>query len=89
MVTHLEVLVRYVLDPLRWALGAPVTITSGYRTRAVNEAVSGSPTSQHMLGEAADVMARARARAPDDAAAKARGDAARAGGGWVRGMAVG
>ncbi len=55
---NLEVLVRYVLDPLRWALGVPVRITSGYRTPAVNEAVGGSPTSQHMLGEAADVMVR-------------------------------
>lgn len=44
-----------VLQPLRDALG-PVTITSGYRSPAVNEAVGGSATSQHMAGQAADLV---------------------------------
>lgn len=48
-------LVAVVLDPLRAALGRPVRVTSGYRAPAVNRAVNGSPTSQHMLGEAADI----------------------------------
>jgi len=51
----LALLVAQVLDPLRQALGRPVRITSGYRAPAVNRAVSGSPTSQHMLGQAADI----------------------------------
>lgn len=48
-------LVRYVLDPLREALGAPVLVNSGYRSEAVNKAVGGVRTSQHCLGQAADI----------------------------------
>lgn len=49
-----------VLEPWRAAVG-PLRITSGYRSRAVNDALraqgrSASTTSQHMLGEAADVQ---------------------------------
>jgi hypothetical protein len=51
----MQLLVATVLDPLRTSLARPVRITSGYRTPAVNRAVSGSPTSQHMLGEAVDI----------------------------------
>lgn len=51
----MALLVEHVLDPLRAGLGRPVRVTSGYRAPAVNRAVSGSPTSQHMLGEAADI----------------------------------
>jgi zinc D-Ala-D-Ala carboxypeptidase len=53
----LERLVVTVLDPLRAHLGRPVRITSGYRSFAVNKALDGSPTSQHMLGEAVDIKA--------------------------------
>lgn len=53
----LERLVATVLDPLRAHLGRPVRITSGYRSFAVNKALDGSPTSQHMLGEAVDIKA--------------------------------
>tara|TARA_R110002020_G_scaffold162290_2_gene347850 strand:- start:299 stop:787 length:489 start_codon:yes stop_codon:yes gene_type:complete len=47
-------LVAMVLDPLREEEG-PVRITSGYRAPAVNAAIGGSSTSQHMKGEAADL----------------------------------
>ena len=43
-----------VLDPLRDALG-PVVITSGYRTEALNAAIGGSKTSEHMSGRAVDL----------------------------------
>lgn len=52
----LAVLTAYVLDPLRASLGARLRVTSGYRSPAVNEAVDGSATSQHMKGEAVDLM---------------------------------
>lgn len=51
---NLQVLVDNVLQPLRDKFG-PVTITSGYRSPAVNTAVGGSSVSDHCLGMAADI----------------------------------
>lgn len=45
-----------LLDPIREGLGSAVTVNSGYRSPAVNEAIGGSTTSQHMTGEAADIQ---------------------------------
>lgn len=47
-------LVTTVLQPIR-TLWHPMTVLSGYRSRQLNEAVGGSPTSQHRRGEAADI----------------------------------
>lgn len=44
-----------VLEPWR-SLTGPLRVTSGYRAPRVNAAVGGSLTSQHMRGEAADVV---------------------------------
>jgi hypothetical protein len=44
-----------VLQPLRDHLKVPVVVTSGFRSPAVNKRIKGSPTSQHMKGEAADI----------------------------------
>lgn len=52
---NLIALVENVLDPLREAWGQPIIITSGYRCPALNRAVGGSATSQHVTGEAADI----------------------------------
>jgi hypothetical protein len=49
----LEALCSSLLEPVRSKFG-PVSIHSGYRSKAVNEAIGGSKTSQHMKGEAAD-----------------------------------
>lgn len=57
-VANLERLVRYVLDPLRDAVGRPITITSAYRSPQVNLAVSGTAIGPHSMGEAADLMVR-------------------------------
>lgn len=48
-------LCRHVLEPIRAHFGRPVRINSGYRSRTLNAAVGGSNTSQHSLGEAADI----------------------------------
>ena len=53
---NLEFLVDHVLDPLREAWGAPIIVTSGYRCKTLNAAVAGVSTSQHMSGEAADIV---------------------------------
>lgn len=50
-------LVKYVLEPLRMLYKKPVYVSSGFRSEALNEAVNGSKTSQHMKGEAADITA--------------------------------
>lgn len=52
---NLKQLVNNVLDPLRNAYGKPIIVTSGYRSPALNAAVKGSKTSQHMKGQAADI----------------------------------
>lgn len=52
---NIRALVLNVLDPLRAMIARPVIITSGYRSRRVNELVGGSETSQHLLGKAADI----------------------------------
>lgn len=44
-----------VLQPLRDEIGEPVIISSGYRSKALNEAVGGVESSQHRKGEAADI----------------------------------
>lgn len=54
-VLKLQKLIEAVLDPLREWYGKPIKINSGFRCEALNEAVGGSDTSQHRLGEAADI----------------------------------
>lgn len=48
-------LVRRVLQPLRDLYGKPMKVNSGYRCKELNEIVGGVPSSQHRLGEAADI----------------------------------
>lgn len=51
----LMLLALKVLQPLREAFGKPITVTSGYRSPLLNQAVKGAKTSQHLKGEAADL----------------------------------
>ena len=51
----LKHLAENVLQPLRDLFRAPIIVTSGFRSEAVNKAVGGAPTSQHRKGEAADL----------------------------------
>ena len=44
------------LQVLRDALGVPITIISGWRSQAHNDAVNGAKNSQHMTGCAADII---------------------------------
>lgn len=60
LLPNVQALINNVLDPLREAWGKPITVTSGYRCKALNKAVGGSATSQHMVGQAADVTAGSR-----------------------------
>jgi hypothetical protein len=53
---NLKTLIREVLDPARALYGKPIFVSNGYRSKALNTAVGGSESSQHMLGEAADIF---------------------------------
>ena len=44
-----------LLDPIRRWVKRPVYLNSCYRTRALNDALEGSETSQHLVAEAADL----------------------------------
>ena len=44
-----------ILEPLRAHFDKPVTITSGYRSEALCEAIGSKKTSQHAKGQAVDL----------------------------------
>ncbi len=44
-----------VLEPARAALG-PLAVRSGYRCKKLNSAIGGATKSQHLLGQAADIV---------------------------------
>lgn len=52
---NIHALVDNVLDPARKKYGSPIMVSSGYRCPALNKAVGGEATSQHLKGEAADL----------------------------------
>lgn len=52
---RMQRLIEQLLDPIRAAWGAPITVNSGYRSPALNRAVGGVSSSQHVKGEAADI----------------------------------
>lgn len=51
-------LIFYVLQPLRDKLGKPIIITSGYRCPRLNQAVGGVKNSQHLEGQAVDIIVK-------------------------------
>lgn len=55
IVTHLQQLVDWLLQPIRDLLGFPMQVSSGYRSIAVNRLVGGVDTSAHTKGFAADM----------------------------------
>ena len=55
-VSNLKALCERVLEPIRTLIGKPIFVTSGYRSEALNAAVGGSKSSQHMEGLAADII---------------------------------
>ena len=54
-ISNLTKLVDNVLDPLREKYGKPICVSSGYRSAILNRSVNGATSSQHRLGEAADI----------------------------------
>lgn len=59
VIKNLLLLCQKVLQPLRDSLGEPIHVDSGYRSKKLNSKISGSSkTSQHCLGQAADLVCR-------------------------------
>lgn len=55
-VANLAALANAIFEPLRAHFGAPIYVSSGYRSSALNAATPGaSKTSQHSVGEALDL----------------------------------
>ena len=54
-VTNLKELANKVFQPIRDHFNAPIFISSGYRSKALNKAIGGSLSSQHCKGEAIDI----------------------------------
>jgi hypothetical protein len=54
-IENLNWLCAKILDPLTNKIGHHLTITSGFRCKALNDAIGGSNSSQHISGQAADV----------------------------------
>jgi hypothetical protein len=55
---HLEnfkKLAENIFEPIRKHFGVPIFVSSGYRSKALNTAISGSLSSQHLLGQAIDI----------------------------------
>lgn len=53
---NLTKLIDNVLDPARKLLGEPIIVTSGYRCEELNKIVGGAKNSQHLYGQAADII---------------------------------
>jgi zinc D-Ala-D-Ala carboxypeptidase len=55
VVYNLTALAQDVLQPARDLFGGPININSGFRCKKVNDGVGSKDTSQHMIGQAADL----------------------------------
>lgn len=56
IIQALESLAANVLEPIRAHYGTAFSPTSGYRCPELNQAIHGASDSQHMRGQAADVV---------------------------------
>lgn len=51
---NLKLVAENILQPVREHYGLPIVPTSGFRSKALNRAIGGSRSSQHMTGQAVD-----------------------------------
>ena len=56
VIENLRALCVNILQPLRDSLGTPIKVNSGYRCPSLNKAIGGATNSQHMTGQAADII---------------------------------
>jgi hypothetical protein len=55
VIKNLLQLCKKVLQPLREYIGESIKVSSGYRSPDLNKKIGGSKSSQHLLGQAADI----------------------------------
>lgn len=56
VIRNLQLLCVNSLEPIREIIGAPIIVTSGYRSMELNSVIGGAVGSQHTLGQAADII---------------------------------
>lgn len=54
-IANLKKLAENIFEPIRANFRQPIRISSGYRSKELNDAIGGSLTSQHCQGEAIDI----------------------------------
>lgn len=64
-IQNITKLISTVLNPARALLGAPIIVTSGYRSPRLNKAVGGAKNSYHMRGRAADITTQKKEQLDD------------------------
>lgn len=58
--TNLMRIVVEILQPLRNRINKPILVTSGYRCNSLNQIVGGVSNSQHLTGNAVDIVVNGR-----------------------------
>ncbi len=56
-IDRMKLVAETCFEPIRKHFGIPLKVSSFYRCKALNDAIKGSKTSQHMSGEAIDIDA--------------------------------
>jgi hypothetical protein len=54
-IENLKLLAENIFEPIREHFGIPIRISSGYRSKELNEKIGGSLSSQHSKGQAIDI----------------------------------
>ncbi|MEM9726537.1 MAG: D-Ala-D-Ala carboxypeptidase family metallohydrolase [Pseudomonadota bacterium] len=56
VIDNLRAVAEHVIEPIMGELNLAVTVTSGYRSPALNAAIGGAAASQHLTGQAVDLI---------------------------------
>ena len=54
-IQNFKIIAEKIFEPIRKHFGVPIFISSGYRSSALNKAIGGASSSQHLLGQALDL----------------------------------
>jgi len=54
-IANLKLLAEHIFEPIRVNFRCPILISSGYRSKELNDKIGGAMTSQHSFGQAIDI----------------------------------